>query len=319
MTKKIKFFYYYLKNKIRNIYIKKLGIRQYLKIKQRYVGCDIKTANDINKIIYNKIESGEPFLVARFGATELSSVRTFDFKLESKYNKILEQLHMWSGFFPIDVKYGKNFAELMINSMLDIDVLGIWLLPFEEYYIKNRIKTKPDISYLLDIEPWSTMEKPWSSALKGKKVLIIHPFEDTIRSQYSKREKIFANTEILPEFDLKTLKAVQTVAGQNDERFNTWFDALEYMYSEAMKIDFDIAIIGCGAYGLPLASKIKEAGKQAIHLGGATQILFGIKGKRWEEVSDFEYVRKYFNDSWVYPCESEKPKNAKKVEDGCYW
>ena len=50
-----------------------------------------------------------------------------------------------------------------------------------------------------------------------------------------------------------------------------------------MKIDFDVAIIGCGAYGFPLAAKLKQAGKQAIHLAGATQLLFGIKGKRWEE------------------------------------
>ena len=53
------------------------------------------------------------------------------------------------------------------------------------------------------------------------------------------------------------------------------------MYTEAVKIDFDTAIIGCGAYGFPLAAKLKAAGKQAFHMGGATQLLFGIKGSRW--------------------------------------
>lgn len=47
----------------------------------------------------------------------------------------------------------------------------------------------------------------------------------------------------------------------------------------AMKINFDTAIIGCGAYGMPLAAQIKNAGRQAIHLGGAVQLLFGIKGE----------------------------------------
>ena len=97
------------------------------------------------------------------------------------------------------------------------------------------------------------------------------------------------------------------------------FDALEWMYQEAMKIDFDVAIIGCGAYGFPLAAKLKQAGKQAIHLAGATQLLFGIKGKRWEEDKTFEYVQKFFNDSWVRPGESEKPKKSDVVEGGCYW
>ena len=54
---------------------------------------------------------------------------------------------------------------------------------------------------------------------------------------------------------------------------------------------FDIAIIGCGAYGLPLAAKLKKEGRQAIHLAGVTQLMFGIKGKRWEENEAFTYVK----------------------------
>ena len=81
----------------------------------------------------------------------------------------------------------------------------------------------------------------------------------------------------------------------------------------------DVAIIGCGAYGFPLAAKLKQAGKQAIHLAGATQLLFGIKGKRWEENTAFAYVQKFFNDAWVYPSDEDKPKAADKVEGGCYW
>ena len=84
-------------------------------------------------------------------------------------------------------------------------------------------------------------------------------------------------------------------------------------------MNFDIAIIGCGAYGFPLAVKLKKAGKQAIHLGGAAQLLFGIKGKRWESDPAFEYVQKFFNDSWVYPDEAERPQKAHIVEGGCYW
>ncbi|WP_274095727.1 hypothetical protein [Riemerella anatipestifer] len=41
----------------------------------------------------------------------------------------------------------------------------------------------------------------------------------------------------------------------------TWFDALEDMKNKIDLVDFDVAIIGCGAYGLPLASYIKNKGK----------------------------------------------------------
>ncbi len=82
------------------------------------------------------------------------------------------------------------------------------------------------------------------------------------------------------------------------------------------RTDFDIAILGCGAYGFPLAAEIKRMNKQAIHLGGATQIWFGIKGKRWDKELP---IRNLYNDYWVKPSEDEKPKYASGVEGGCYW
>jgi hypothetical protein len=165
---------------------------------------------------------------------------------------------------------------------------------------------------LVDLEPWYH-NSPWTKALAGKKVLVIHPFEKTIKSQYKKRTKLFANPNILPKFTLKTLKAVQSLGGNSDD-FSNWFDALKHMEDKISSTDFDIAIIGCGAYGLPLAAHVKRMGKKAVHLGGATQLLFGIKGKRWED-SNFKFI----NDYWVRPLEEEKPKAHKQVENSCYW
>ena len=151
--------------------------------------------------------------------------------------------------------------------------------------------------------------------MEGKKVVVVHPFKETIEMQYEKRKYLFENPCILPEFELRVVKAVQTIAGQRDERFSEWGEALQYMYDECMKDDFDVAIIGCGAYGMPLASMIKRAGKTAIHLGGVTQVLFGIKGGRW----DHNELSALYNDYWVRPLPSETPQNANKVEKGCYW
>ena len=173
------------------------------------------------------------------------------------------------------------------------------------------------------------VERPWTRILKGKKVLVVHPFADTIRSQYQKRELLFDNPDVLPEFELKTLKAVQTIAGTKSE-FASWFDALKFMETEIDKIEFDIAIIGCGAYGLPLAAHVKKIGKQAVHMGGGTQLLFGILGKRWtEQYSGYLHYRPgidisldyhpLFNEYWVFPGQNEKPEFAEKVEGGCYW
>lgn len=319
MRKKYIFFKYYIKSKLQEKNASPDRIRRYLKNKSVVAKGKVQTAEEINNCIKDMILSGNPFLAGRFGATELFCVRTFDFEVESKYDKVLSQMENWSGFFPSKKELGAKFKNLMLDLIPEANVMGIWMLPFEEYYLNSYGDRQLKTTYLLDLEPWSSPEKPWSAALKGKKVLVIHPFKETIERQYKRREEIFPGTDILPKFELITLKAVQTVAGEEDNRFSTWFDALEWMYQEAMKIDFDIAIIGCGAYGFPLAAKLKQAGKQAIHLAGATQLLFGIKGKRWEENTAFAYVQKFFNDAWVYPSDEDKPKAADKVEGGCYW
>ena len=154
------------------------------------------------------------------------------------------------------------------------------------------------------------------TALEGKKVLIIHPFEDSICKQYAIYDKLFADKQMTPQYDLLTIKAVQSVAGNKPEEFNDWFEALDWMKSEVDKLDFDIAIIGCGAYGFPLAAYIKQIGKKAIHLGGAVQYLFGIRSNAADQNPR---LKPLMNEYWVYPSQEETPKGIEKVEDSRYW
>lgn len=319
MRKIYKFGITYLKAKFRarkyNIYNAFESTKNINKIYDR----EFEDSERINQSIYDLIMSDAPCFIGRFGATELTAMRSVTFELKSKYKNTFEQMQKWSGFFGDGLKALRQFNDLMIESTKCLDILGIWFLQFEEFFVKTYTSKKIKTAFLFNLEPWTNPLNPWTAALKGKKILVIHPFSETIEKQYRKRELLFPNTNILPEFELKTLKAVQTIAGEKDERFNSWFDALEWMYEQALKSDFDVAIIGCGAYGFPLAAKLKNAGKKAVHLGGATQILFGIKGKRWETQPEHEYVRKFFNESWVYPSETDRPGKAEVVEGGCYW
>lgn len=329
MDKRKKWNNYERRWKIRNFYFHKV-LRQhlfekYLKkepVMYYYAKKWIHHKEDTNEYIYNALLSPEPFLAARFGNTELS-VMTSILKNricgESKENT--ERLDKWfsrlvtlSGFFPEKRELADKFTDLMLDSCKDINMHAIWHRPMEDFVVTEYLP-HAELTYLTWLEPWYS-KNPWTRALAGKKVLVIHPFEESIQFQYSRREKLFPGTDILPEFQLKTLKAVQTISGVKDERFQDWFEALDYMYCEAMKIDFEIAIIGCGAYGMPLAAKLKRAGKKAIHLGGVTQILFGIKGRRWIESPTAKIP---FNEYWIYPSENETPPNAKDVEVGCYW
>ncbi|WP_125140099.1 hypothetical protein [Clostridium transplantifaecale] len=312
---------YRTKALIRGQKIKRNGLFEYAGSVKTYQDRPVLDADKLSQELYNEIQSGNSFMAARFGSTELLNIRYYDFPVNGKYDGNFHFNHLceWSGFFPNDSSLLPKFVALMKESASQVDYMAIWFHPFEDYYIKKLMNKNVKCAYLLNFEPWSSKSIHWSAALAGKKVLVIHPFTETIKRQYEKRSEIFPGTNILPEFELRTVKAVQTLAGTKDARFENWFEALDWMYEEAMKKDFDIAIIGCGAYGMPLAAKIKKAGKQAIHLAGATQLLFGIRGKRWDIDPAFEYVRNWYNDAWVYPDENDKIENAGKVENACYW
>ena len=204
----------------------------------------------------------------------------------------------------------------MLEDLKEVDVLGSWLKD-ERLFDKCLINVKKLNLELLS--PYFSGE-PWSKALTGKKVLVVHPFAEQIEMQYIKREMLFRNPDILPEFQLSTIKAVQSLGGDCDD-FPDWFAALDYMKAEIDKSDYDICLIGAGAYGFPLAAHIKRMGKKAVHLGGSLQLLFGIKGKRWEDPNynaQYNYAS-LMNIHWIYPDKESRPKNADKVEGACYW
>lgn len=293
----------------------------------------IKEKNTIQKIISERIFSGKPLMVARFGSIELTSLentknirdnvsiwRYISWQGEPNYFKKSQAQILCNnaGFFPMpDEKMMMRFLSLYEKDMKEVDILGSWRYN-EKYFskeLKNAVKVDRELMTPL------LCKHPWTEALAGKRVLVVHPFARTIESQYKNRKYLFPGTLILPEFKLLTIKAVQSQAGEKN-RFKDWFEALEYQKSEIDKLDYDICLLGCGAYGFPLAAHCKRCGKQAIHLGGVLQLLFGIKGKRWE--TEDVYLKKYryldyYNEYWVRPSESETPLNAKSVENGCYW
>jgi hypothetical protein len=270
-------------------------------------------------LIKAELLKDKPSMIARLGSTELQAIAYY-INCQRPFRKPFERLtkniifkKMWSlsGFYPsTDATIGR-FSEMMMEDAKEVDILGSWRK--EEIYLKEELKNAKRVG-LKDLEPYYH-EFPYTEVLKDKKVLVIHPFEQSIKRQYFKRRLLFENPLILPDFELKTIKAVQSIANNKPE-FDDWFQALEDMKNQIDRMDFDIAIIGSGAYGFPLAAHVKRIGKKAIHLGGAVQILFGIKGKRWEE---HPVISQMINENWIKPDESEIPQNATQVDGGSYW
>lgn len=277
-----------------------------------YKNRKIYLAKDGNVLIKKMLEDGKPILISRIGATELEVLSYYVYN--KKYDDyIREKAHKHAGIFPEKDSVLNKFSEEYISGIKNSDIIGVWFNKNEGKLI-NKYNRECNLVELRALEPYY-WENPWSEYLKNKKVLVIHPFKESINSQYKKRKKIFSNSKVLPNFELKLIQAVQSMKGSNVE-YVDWIESLESMKREIDKIDFDVAVIGAGGYGLPLGSYIKDKGKQAIHLGGATQIMFGIKGHRWD---NHEFISKLYNEDWIRPLDKERYKGAEKVEKGCYW
>lgn len=288
--------------------------------------CEKKNNTDLtldddqaNKYLMDFINSNAPLFVGRYGWTEINATiayvsgisKNVRFGLTIKFLlKIFlnnpKLLKYYSGFFSNDKKNMKLFCKHQVDIAPNIDILSSWMKQekFMFKYMKNNVEI---ISTSVIFNPYSN--NPWTQALKGKKVLIVNPFISSIKKQYERRDLLFENPNFLPKFELLTLRSVQTFNDSKCE-FDNWWNALDHMKNEISKIDFDIALLGCGAYGLPLCNFIKGLGKQAIYAGGVTQLFFGIYGSRWE---NSPFINKY----WIRPLPEDTKCKTNKTDS--YW
>ena len=260
-----------------------------LRFSMKYRGLTILSAEAGNDAIAAAITAGAPYMAARCGATEMRTAADY----------------LQNG--------GGGFAEkTRIDCAHTADLLALWNVGAEREVVRG---CGPATRYtrLRALEPYYHPH-PWSAALAGKRVLVVHPFKTTIERQYARRAELFPGTDILPQFaDLRIVQAVQGLAGA-DTGYASWFDALAAMEQQMDAAPYDVAIIGAGAYGLPLAAHARDTGHAAIQMSGALQLLFGIRGKRWD---DHPIISKLYNDAWVRP--EETLAHKEKVEGGSYW
>lgn len=299
----------------------------------------IKDPDMASEIIYQQLMSDQPSMIARFGSYEMWIMLNYLGVKRGprsiwKYIKGEELDWWWHKRFVEDekprvrtgysfsIEMFERFSEIMINDTHYVDILGSWL--HGETYFEKELQNCKKV-YFEFLNPYFS-KTPWTKALENKKVLVVSALSRSVASQYQKRELLFENKDILPPFELKVYQAVFE---KKNSPYADWFEALEGMQRDIDQIDYDICLLGCGHFGFPLAAHIKRTGKKAVHLGGSIQLLFGIRGKRWEDPNyqnklstDFAPIINYsklMNEHWVRPRQDETPVLANKIEGGCYW
>ena len=274
----------------------------------------ILSHSDAAEMIRDRLLAPTPLAIARMGRTEGRILGEWKFRRSRYSSKSYYQAHRYSGVFPVNPDLLDAFAGCYGAALSELDLLAFWPTEFQAKLVA-RLESRPHLVDRLDLEPFLS-PNPWSIALAGRRVLVVHPFRETILSQYeNQRANLFADPRVLPGFELQVIPAPQCAGGRT-EGFANWFEAYHSLEEKVLAADFDVAIIGCGAFGLPLAAAIKRSGAKAIHMGGVTQVLFGVTGRRWLDVPMYQHL---FNEYWTRPTGTDVVQGREQVDSACYW
>lgn len=181
--------------------------------------------------------------------------------------------------------------------------------------IAERTPHIPKIN-ALSLEPYYSLNNTWMNSLKGKRILVIHPFKSSIEKQIPQLSLLFPNRSWFEDCSFQVMMPPMTMAGNHGGR--DWQDELSLFYERLDEVDeFDVALVAAGGYGMLISDHIVTKHKRSVlYIGGALQIFFGIIGKRWFTNPD---IMKLVTDDWIRPSSMERPPNHTKVERGCYW
>ncbi|MDB5413663.1 MAG: hypothetical protein JWR10_1998 [Rubritepida sp.] len=228
-------------------------------------------------------------------------------------NLLRGQMFLNVGLFPATDESLDRFCQALIAAACQMDIMGVMGYPGEPEVLRDYAPHTPLIP-LRALDPWYFPD-PWSRHLAGRRVTVVSPFARTIEKQYARRAEIWPGTEVLPEFQLRTVRMGHSPALATPEDAS-WEDRFARIRDEVEAEPYDVVLVGAGGISLLLAAHAKTMGRIGFHMGGPTQILFGVRGKRWDSEPFFQ---QRMTPAWVRPDAAETPSGITRIEQGCYW
>jgi hypothetical protein len=290
-----------------------------------YGGREIMPMANGNSLLYERVAGGEPLAAGKIGDTELEVLVKYErcnrdperfFRSISEGHE-LDLLYLNCGVFPKRQDVLVAWAASYLQALATVDLLGVWHNSGEQEIVAEYA-SKAILTDIKSLEPYYHAA-PWSRALAGKRVTVVTPFAESIARQHARYrgKDLFPNDpSVLPDFELTVVRAPFS-AGVQPPVHADWHAALDDLERSIADTSFDVCLIGAGAWSLPLCSFVRESlDRPAIHLGGALQILFGVRGKRWER---HPTIKRLFNENWIRPLASERPKSHWRNDGGAYW
>ena len=264
-------------------------------------------------------------MYGKIGTTELQALEYSDRRIRSSWlpgatwRRQARRLFIDSGVFPEERDEFEYFLRIYKESIQNLDGICLWqdqgtFLRSYEFALADHLCPKAKLIDISIFSPLSIYEH-----LEGVKLLIVSPFVRSMKIQIDRLPDVFG-----PYAWAKTLKNMRQrcefvrcpfFSYLEKSPFSSWREGLAKMTDEILQHRFDLALIGAGAWSLPLLANLKKEGRKGLHTGGSTQLFFGIRGRRWNFYSDLGV----FNSHWIIPLPEDTPKDFQKKEGGCYW
>lgn len=278
-----------------------------------------------NQLLKETIASGQLFALGRLGSVEAQLIDVL--QRDSKFT-IQQRKLAWinAGIaYPTNSEL-KRFSTEYCQSLVEMDFMAQWPVSNilnQEDLIRQYGSSVTRLVPLRILDPVQSFvsgvpeEEIWTQALRGKDVLVISQFANTISEQFSKRNDLH-QAELLPEFNLQTIVPPSTNGAtfhkgsylRNLKKFRNQIE------NEVRNHKVNIAMVSAGAYGLPINAFLKSLGISSIYMGGSLQLLFGIMGNRWREIGSLQSV---VTPSWVMAPKENRPFGYQLIEKGSYW
>jgi hypothetical protein len=270
----------------------------------------------INDLIRECVAAKRPMAFGKLGKVEAENL----VRMLVRRNVVwTEDLGINAGVFPLNHETVARWASAYLEAVECLDGAIQWQPSLFDKQLLDTYNGRAVVSQgIEDLLPFALKQQAWHYGLEGKRILVVHPMVQSLRLQSARFSSIWPDASI-GELIVVPSPYSPWVSGQ--AKFPSFFAALDWMKNEIAKHTFDLGIIGAGAFSLPLLKFVKHLGVPCVHLGGRTQLLFGIRGSRWDSEPDAWKSEQCYNNSehWIRPLPADIPANGHLVEGGCYW
>lgn len=162
--------------------------------------------------------------------------------------------------------------------------------PFHDYLSTvSKDKTLISYAFIESVEPFVRSMHTWAA---GRKVLVVSPFSNSVTHQWERRDNLLTRVNF-PDFHLSTYQTPITYSTLHNfrerpltARTDDWREEARVIIEEVLAMDFDIALISCASYSMPLGAAIAKSNRRAVYLGGVLNPMFNILGARYKLVME---------------------------------